>query len=90
MIGHRPLYQPQAPLLDRFEGGQQRELLRSAAIQTVGRVTGCCYPEGSLDALLDWMSDNAELIWRQADRPTFGGSGDLRVMLEALRVSSSG
>lgn len=90
MIGHKSLYQPQAPPLDRFDVDRQRELLRSAAIQTVGRVTGCCYPEGSLDAVLDWMSDNAEHIWRQADRPAFGGSGDLRVMLEALRVYASG
>lgn len=90
MIGHRPLYQPLAPPLDRFDGDRQRELLRSAAIQTVGRVTGCCYPEGSLDAVLDWMSDNAELIWRRADRPAFGGFGDLRVMLEALRKPTLG
>jgi len=46
--------------------------------------------EGSLDAVLDWMSDTAESIWREAERPGFGGSGGLRTRVEALRVYATG
>ena len=87
MIGHKSLYQPEPPPIDpsRADGGGLH--LRDEAIGTLSRATGCCYPEGSFDAVLDWMSENADSIWRQANRPAFGGSGDLRAMVEALRVS---
>ena len=89
MIGQKPQYQPEQPPLDPLDVEAQRFRLRGQAIDTVGRATGCCYPEGSLDAVLDWMSDNAESIWRHADRPAFGGSSDLRAMVEALRVATA-
>jgi radical SAM superfamily enzyme YgiQ (UPF0313 family) len=90
MIGQNRQYQAKSTPLVRPDDDERRSRLRSEAIQTVGRATGCCYPEGSLDAVLDWMSDNAESIWREAERPGFGGSGDLRTMVEALRVYATG
>lgn len=86
MIGHDRQYQAEPAPSVRPDGDDRRLRLRSEAIQTVGRATGCCYPEGSLDAVLDWMSDNADSIWREAERPGFGGSNDLRAMVEALRA----
>lgn len=90
MIGQNRQYQAEPSPPTGPDGDERRSRLRSEAIQTVGSATGCCYPEGSLDAVLDWMNDNAESIWREAERPGFGGSSDLRAMVEALRVYATG